>query len=61
MVDEFSLVQAIDRLGQGVIVTVAPAAGRGFDACLGQTLAVADVDVLRTRSEWWINAPSLPD
>ena len=33
--DNLSLKQTVDRLGQGVIVGVADAANRGLDACLG--------------------------
>jgi hypothetical protein len=45
--DQFSLVQAVDRFSQCVVVAVAPAANRRFDACLGQSLAIANADVLR--------------
>ena len=34
-VDEFGFEQTIDRLGQSFVVTVANAADRGIDACLG--------------------------
>jgi hypothetical protein len=44
--DHFSLVQAVDRLSQGVVVAVALATNRGLDTCLGQALAVANRDVL---------------
>ena len=46
-VDQLGLIQAIDRLGQGVVVAVAFAAHRRRDAGLGQSVAVADADVLR--------------
>ena len=46
-VDQLGLVQPVDRLGQRVVVAVALAAHRRLDAGLGQTLAVADRDVLR--------------
>ena len=45
--NQFSLVQAVDRLGQGVVVAISLAAYRGFDAGLGQAFAVADRNVLR--------------
>lgn len=45
--DQFSLVQAVDRLRQRVVVTVFPAANRRFDSSLGQALAMAISDVLR--------------
>ena len=44
--DHLGLVEAVDRLGQGVVVAVADAADRGLDAGLGQALGVADRDVL---------------
>ena len=43
--DQLGLVEPVDGLGQGVVVAVALAADRGLDACLGQSLAVADRDV----------------
>lgn len=46
--DQLGLVQAIDRLGQGVVVTVATAADRRLDAGFGQAFAIADADVLRS-------------
>ena len=45
--DHLGLVEAVDRLGEGVVVAVADAADRGLDACLGEALGVADADVLR--------------
>ena len=45
-VDEFGLVEAVDRLGEGVVVAVADAADGGDEARLGQTLGVLDRDVL---------------
>ena len=44
--DQLGFVQAIDRLGQGVVVAVVFAAHRGRDAGLGQSVAVADTHVL---------------
>ena len=46
-VNQFRLVQPIDRLGQGVVLAVVLAAHGGFNTCFGETLAVADADVLR--------------
>ena len=46
-VDHLGFVQAIDRLGQGIVVAVALAADGGFDAGLGQAFGVANADVLR--------------
>lgn len=45
-VDQFSFVQTVDRLGQGVVVGVALTANRRLDAGLGQPFGVADADVL---------------
>ena len=45
-VDDLGLVQPVDGLGQGVVVTVTGGADRGLDASLCQALAVADRDVL---------------
>jgi hypothetical protein len=46
--NQFSLVQAVDRSSEGVIVAVAPTANRRFDARFGEPLAIAHDDVLRT-------------
>ena len=40
--NHLGLVQAIDRLGQGVVVRVADTADRGVDAGLGQALGIAN-------------------
>jgi len=44
--DQLGLVRPVDRLGQRVVVAVAFAAHRGFDAGFSQSLGVADADVL---------------
>lgn len=41
-VDELGIEQAVDRLGQRVVITVANAADRRLDACFGKTFGVAD-------------------
>ena len=46
--DDFGLVESVDCLGQRVVVAVALATDRGLNAGLGQSLAVANRDVLRT-------------
>ena len=46
-VDHLGLVEAVDRLGQSVVVTVADAADRRLDAGLGEALGVLDRHVLR--------------
>ena len=50
-VDHLGLVQAVDRLGQGVVVAVALAADGGLDAGLGETFGVADAEVLRAAND----------
>ena len=45
--DHLGLEQAVDRLGQGVVVAVADAADRGLDARFRQPLGVAQGEVLR--------------
>ena len=45
-VDHLGLEQAVDRLGQGVVIAVADAADRGLDPRFGEALSVADRDVL---------------
>jgi hypothetical protein len=45
-VNQLGLVQPVDRLGHGIVVTVAATAHRRFDTCLGQSLSVANADVL---------------
>jgi hypothetical protein len=44
--DQFSFVEPVDRLGEGVVVTVADAADRRHEAGLGKALGVLDRDVL---------------
>jgi hypothetical protein len=43
--NQFRLVQAVDRFSQRVAVAVSPATDRRRDACLGRPFAVANVDV----------------
>ena len=58
---QLPLVQAVDRLGQCVVMTVAfPAHGR-FDARLGQSFAVPDGHVLRSSVAWWVKASVCSD
>ena len=45
--DQFGFVEAVDRLGQRVVVAVAFAADRRLDAGLSESFAVADGDVLQ--------------
>ena len=44
--DDLGFVEAVDRLGQSIVVAVAYAAHRRFDAGFGQALGVFDRDVL---------------
>ena len=46
--DQLSLVQPVDRLGQGIVVAVALAADRRLDAGLGKPLGVSNADVRPT-------------
>ena len=46
-VDHLGLVEAVDRLGQSVVVAVADTADRGFDPGFGKALGVLDGHVLR--------------
>ena len=46
--NQLSLVQAVNRFGESVVIAVTSTSDRRLDASLGQTLAVADRDVLRT-------------
>ena len=45
--NDLGLVEAIDRLGEGIVVTVTDAADGRFDTRLGEALGVSDADVLR--------------
>jgi hypothetical protein len=45
--DDLGLVEAVDRLGESVVVAVADAADGRFNAGFRQTLRVADADILR--------------
>ncbi len=45
--DQLGLVQPVDRLGQRVVVAVALAADRRFDARFGQPLGIVDADILQ--------------
>ena len=44
--DHFGFVEAVDRLGESVVVRVPGAADRRFDAGVGQALGVLDRDLL---------------
>jgi hypothetical protein len=46
--DDLGLVDAVDGLGQSVVIAVPAAADRGLDAGLGQPFAIANADVLRS-------------
>jgi hypothetical protein len=45
-VDDFGLVEAVDRIGQRVVVAIADTTDGGLDARLGQAFGVLDGDVL---------------
>ena len=44
--DHLGFVEAVDRLGEGVVVGISNAADGGLDAGFGQALGVADADIL---------------
>ena len=46
--------EADHRFGERVVIAIADAADRGLDPGLGETLGVANADMLRPRSEWQI-------
>jgi hypothetical protein len=46
-VDDLGFEQAVDRLGEGIVIAVADAADRRFDTDLGQAFGVFDRQVLR--------------
>ena len=50
-VNQFSLVKTIDGFRQGIVITVAATADRGFDPSFGQTFAVSDRNVLGSAVE----------
>ena len=45
--DQFGLVQAVDGFSESIVVAVAFAADRRLDADLGQSLGIADGNLLR--------------
>lgn len=47
-IDKFGLVQAVDCLGQGVIIATSHTAGGGFDSPVSEFLTVLNARVLRT-------------
>ena len=44
--DDLGFIKAVDRLGERIVVRVADAADRGFDAGLGETIGVFNRNVL---------------
>jgi len=44
---QLCLVQAVDGLGQRIVIAVALTTHRGLNACFSKTLAVADGNILR--------------
>src|ERR1019366_2736053 len=49
--DQLGLVEAVDRLGEGVVIAVALRSHRVHDACFGQALGVADGQILRAAAQ----------
>ena len=64
-VDDLGLIEAIERLGERVVVRVADTANRGLNAGLGQALGVLDRGVLHPpvgvvdESSLWTSLPLL--
>jgi hypothetical protein len=58
--NDLCLEEAVDRLGERVVITVADAADRRFDAGLGQALGVFDRQVLRSAIRVMHQARSRP-
>ena len=58
--DHLGFVEAVDRLGESVVVAVADAADGRLDAGLGEPLGVADRDVLQAAVRV-MNEPTVPD
>jgi len=58
--DDLSLVEAVDRFGERIVVGIADAADRRFDARFGQALRVSSADVLRTSVRMMHEAGSVP-
>src|ERR1700749_2063789 len=46
--DKLSLVQAVNRFRERIVIRIADAADGGVDACFGQALGVANAHVLRS-------------
>src|SRR3954451_7809802 len=55
--DDLGLEQTDHRLGEGVVIGIPDAAHRGRDAGLAEALGVANGQVLRALSLWWIRPP----
>ena len=58
--DHLGLVEAVDGLGQRVVVGIADAADGRFDPCFGEALGVADGNVLGSPVAM-MNQPGLSD
>src|SRR3954467_568276 len=56
-VDHLGLVEAVDRLRERIVKTVADAADRGLDARRSQALGVANRDILHPLSLWCTRPP----
>lgn len=45
--NDLGLVEAIDRLGEGIFESIAIAADGRLDACFGQTLGLSNADAVQ--------------
>jgi hypothetical protein len=55
--NQFRLVQAVDRFSQRVVVAASPAADRLLDACLSQPFAVANMRSPASGCHWHDTTP----
>ncbi len=50
--DDFGLVEAVDRLGESVVIAVADAADEGLDAGLSQAFGVSECSHIASRGRY---------
>ena len=54
--DDLGFIKAVDRLGERIVLRVADAADRGFDAGLGETIGIFNRDVLHARTPFCLSS-----
>jgi hypothetical protein len=57
--DDLGFVEAVDRLGQSVVIAVADAADGRLDAGFRQALGVTDETILLNRVGWWMRLAAM--